>query len=257
METILGQCMYFGLSFSRVGADFRGLMAPIFVKTISQRFTNLIVTATKQFNIEMENYTLINKMTGGLSRSSQKMNSEDENSENFSPPESLLDFRPLANYCNGILNAFNELRLCAPLAIANPVTKAIESSLQQIAFTICAFYRQEQQAFSSNERDNFVRMCSCFVIDLCPYLQRCIHCLFPVKTMAAQLGINILALQKEGLTYLDQKLIVKPIEHLLPATEMVVSQIEKKKSEAIEGDSEHIVVKVDVPETSQTEVLVD
>ena len=34
--------MYFGLSFSRVGFDFRPLLAPIFEKTILAQFNKLV-----------------------------------------------------------------------------------------------------------------------------------------------------------------------------------------------------------------------
>lgn len=205
--------MYFGLSFSRVGADFRGLMASIFTKTITAKFCNSVQRRTKQFEVEIENYTLINKPASGLRR--QRKISEGLNEGN-QPPDTLLEFQPLAAYCNNLLTIFNELRLCAPVAIADDITKAIQSSLEAVARNVLSFYKQEQQAFTANERDNFIRLCSCFAYDLVPYIQRCLHFLFPPNVLATHLGINVLQLQKEGLTYLKQKQICEPMEYLLP-----------------------------------------
>ncbi|XP_055628823.1 conserved oligomeric Golgi complex subunit 8 [Toxorhynchites rutilus septentrionalis] len=211
-DTILGQCMYFGLSFSRVGVDFRSLIAPVFIRVISLNFQNAIVKITQQFEQDIEQYTLINKVPIGINRTK----SSDKSDNGNHPPESLLDFTPLAIYCNGVLTVFNELRLCAPIALAPTVTQVLEGSLENVCKNVLSFYRQEQQAFTPSEREYFIRFCSCFAYDLVPYLQRCIHFIFPPTTIASYLGINVLALQKHGLTYFRQKKILEPIERLLP-----------------------------------------
>lgn len=58
LASLLGQCMYFGLSFSRVGADFRALAAPIFVRTVQHNFEVAVRKATKKFEADMDKFTL-------------------------------------------------------------------------------------------------------------------------------------------------------------------------------------------------------
>ncbi|XP_058463297.1 conserved oligomeric Golgi complex subunit 8 [Malaya genurostris] len=227
-DTILGQCMYFGLSFSRVGIDFRSLIAPVFVKVIGLNFQTSIVKITHQFEQDLERYTLINKVPSSIKRTKALDNVENSNH----PPESLLDFTPLATYCNAVLMVFNELRLCAPIALASTVSEVLESSLKKLCKNILSFYRQEQQAFTALERECFIRFCSCFAYDLLPYLQRCIHLIFPPPTIANHLGINVLTLQKHEITYFSQKLILEPIANLLPDK---IDAVIKQVTEAIIG----------------------
>ncbi len=49
LDSVLGQCMYFGLSFSRVGADFRGLLAPVFQKAAIKGFAEAITEANDRY----------------------------------------------------------------------------------------------------------------------------------------------------------------------------------------------------------------
>lgn len=221
--------MYFGLSFSRVGADFRGLMVPIFIKVIVQSFGNSMSKVTQQFEMDMENYTLINKMTlnsiGNIGKTSLS------DAANLSPPETLLNFQPLALYCNGVLGALNELKQCSPIAVVNDITICLQKSLERVSVNILNFYRQEQQALGVKERDNFVKFCCSFAFDLVPYLQRCIHDIFPVGVMATHLGINAMTLQKDGISYLNKKEILESLEHLLPdKIETIIKEVSEMKT---------------------------
>jgi len=57
------------------------------------------------------------------------------------PPTILLDFYPLAAYCNDVLTAFNELRLCAPISLACDVASAVQDSLMLMNRITLAFHR--------------------------------------------------------------------------------------------------------------------
>lgn len=225
LDTILNQCMYFGLSLSRVGIDFRGVMSKIFIDVITKNCTRGIFNSTKQFEKDLELYTLINKNANEY-HSKSVLNKE----ENIAPPDTLLDFQPLAVYCNGILTTFNDLRVCTPVATANDITKSLQQSLENVAKTILSFYRQEQQAFIGTERECFIRFCTCFAYDLLPYLQRCLHILFPLTTVTQQLGVSNSFLQAEGFLYLNTKKILEPLDYLLPdKVEAIIQQVAEQK----------------------------
>ncbi|KAH8323542.1 hypothetical protein KR067_013234 [Drosophila pandora] len=231
VETVLGQCMYFGLSFSRVGADFRALMAPIFVDVIRCRFESSVEEVNVQFERELDRFTLINKVALHLHSRKQV----DPDQESFAPPETLLDFYPLAALCNGYLGALNELRLCAPLALATDVARCLERSLHLAAQRVLAFYRQEQQAFAGSEREAFIRLCSCLAYDLVPYVQRCIHGVFSPQALTVHLGISLLQLEQQQLTYLQQARILEPLKHLLPTKVLVQSQVQASEVPSAEA----------------------
>lgn len=198
--------MYFGVSFSRIGVDFRAQLVPIFLKTITKYLNVCVVRATKQFEIDMEHFTLINRDIVALKRN--KNEGLDSVKPTAASLESLLDFPPLAVYCNALTNIFNELRVCAPLAVAQPFVVMLENSLENVSKSILNFYRNEQQAFGPKEKESFLRMCSCFSFDLLTCLQEYINLIFPLKTKHIR--------QSESQMNLRNEKILEHIEHLLP-----------------------------------------
>ncbi|XP_008543468.1 conserved oligomeric Golgi complex subunit 8 [Microplitis demolitor] len=214
VDSILGQCTYFGLSFGRVGADFTTRMSMIFIQVISSKFIKNVNSATKKFDKDMETFTLINKIHRTDIKAETQIKSEN-------PPDQLVNFYPLAEYCNGLISTFNELRLCSPVALSEFCTSAIEESLLSVARGILVFYKQEQQAFATTERENMIKFVECFSDQLIPYVQFCLHAIFPPVQVAAHLGITVNHLQKEGITYLERKKIIEPLVSLLPIKSIV------------------------------------
>ncbi|XP_001604733.1 conserved oligomeric Golgi complex subunit 8 [Nasonia vitripennis] len=209
IDSILGQCTYFGLSFGRVGADFTGRMSDIFIKVISNKFESNVSKTTKKFEKDIDNFTLIHKSHKSDTKIETVMNSEN-------PPEQLVEYYPLAEYCNGLIAAFNELRLNTPVALAQSFTNLLQNSLHTVAKTMFSYYKKRQKNFTPADRENMVRFTECFSEQLIPYIQYCIHALFPPNQVATHLGTSVSQLQKEEISYLNQKSIVEPLESLLP-----------------------------------------
>ncbi|XP_004468179.1 conserved oligomeric Golgi complex subunit 8 [Dasypus novemcinctus] len=228
LDSLLGQCMYFGLSFSRVGADFRGQLAPVFQQVAISTFQKAIQEAIEKFQDEMNSYTLMSAPTI-LGSSNMPAAVPVTQPGTLQPPMVLLDFPPLACFLNNILVAFNDLRLCCPVALAQDVTGVLEDALAKVTKIILAFHRAEEAAFSVGEQELFVQFCIVFLEDLVPYLNRCLQVLFPPAQIAQTLGIPPTHLSKYGnLGHVNIGVIQEPLAFILPKREMVVSLDEKE-----------------------------
>ncbi|MEQ2262482.1 conserved oligomeric Golgi complex component [Xenotaenia resolanae] len=133
LDSLLGQCMYFGLSFSRVGADFRGQLAPVFQRVALETFQGAVQEAVEKFQEDMNLYTLIalpSVLGGTVPNVAPSVQPG-----TLQPPMALLDFQPLACFLNNILSAFNDLRLCCPLGLAQDVSRSLEDALKTVSST--------------------------------------------------------------------------------------------------------------------------
>lgn len=130
LDSLLGQCMYFGLSFSRVGADFRGQLAPMFQRVAAENFRKAVQEAADKFQEDMNLYTLI-ALPSALGGAVPPV-APGTQPGTLQPPMSLLDFQPLACFLNNILTAFNDLRLCCPVGLAQEVSACLEDGLIKV-----------------------------------------------------------------------------------------------------------------------------
>jgi len=96
MESIMAQSMYFGLSFSRVGADFRPLLVPIFLASIESYFVTQIDRSEDEFKHNMKSFHL----SDSISLFSSPIQSAIGVS--LQPPPSLLEYPPFAVLANGL-----------------------------------------------------------------------------------------------------------------------------------------------------------
>ncbi|XP_050350817.1 conserved oligomeric Golgi complex subunit 8 [Nymphalis io] len=201
-ESLLNQCMYLCLSFGRVGADLRCVLTPLFRNNILMQLNTGIDKVDIQFEYQMKSYKV-----------PSIKNVPRPPNENMAsgPPENLLDYYPLAEYCNGMLTVLNSLRLTAPLNIVKDVYRGFKKSFDKAAQILVAFYHREQQAFTEIEKQNFISLCVCFTEDLVPYIAKCLSQSFPSSQVAELLGITLTVLQDSKVLHLDQTEICKPL----------------------------------------------
>ena len=59
----------------------------------------------------------------------------------LSPPHSLLDYPPLATLTNVLIQAFNELRQCAPLAGGPEISQELRRLLESVVHDVVEYYK--------------------------------------------------------------------------------------------------------------------
>uniref|UniRef100_A0A2A4J7K6 Conserved oligomeric Golgi complex subunit 8 n=1 Tax=Heliothis virescens TaxID=7102 RepID=A0A2A4J7K6_HELVI len=208
-ESLLNQCMYLCLSFGRVGADMRCVLTPLFRNNILTQFHSGLEKADSQFDNQMRLYKVpsIKNVPRPISEGIST-----------GPPENLLDYYPLAEYCNGMLSVLNSMRVTAPLNIVKEVYNAFRESFNKAVQVLLAFYYREQQSFTDIEKQNFMSLCVCFTEDLVPYIAKCLAQSFPSTQVAELLGVTLTVLQESNILQVDQNSICEPLNCITGVT---------------------------------------
>ncbi|TFY55016.1 hypothetical protein EVJ58_g8514 [Rhodofomes roseus] len=156
LTSLLTQLTYCANSFARVGMDFKGLLAPIFIdavrmgvqnelegaadgwcdalkpstsykfKTASKRPSRFIVAAAAALSPPLPTDTQLQALSSGPPNV---------------PPPILVSYPPLATYTNAILTALNGLRLLAPVELLDDLLRALDASLARGLGTLLSLAR--------------------------------------------------------------------------------------------------------------------
>lgn len=212
IESLLGQAMYFGLSFSRVGYDFRPQLVPIFETAILKQLDR---TLNFDANVKLltDSFQALNLVKIGGMPLSYHQHKEDLSQ----PPLVLIDFPPLAHACNIILAGLNHIRLCAPLSIAGQVTARVAAFLHACVQLILKFRQSGHASWRDTEVLGFRALCGTLRSLLLPYVQACLSAVFPAQMLSNICGFSIADLQTKQLGFIKFDEICQPLEEFMPA----------------------------------------
>jgi len=199
-ESVMGQAMYFGLSFGRVGFDFRAQLAPLFSAAIEKQF---------MFKLSPETALKTASDTLSLMSLSSIPASTKLSAISLSPPLSLLDYPPLAHITNNILTALNEIRLVCPVSSVGKLTASVQNLLAKMTERLFDYYSTSKTGWGAAELEGWSQLCNAVKNVLLPYIQVALDAVFPPEKIQLVTGI------KSSCYSLDQKMILQPISSFI------------------------------------------
>lgn len=178
LASLLSQLQYCGLSLGRIGLDFRHIFVQSFEEAVQPMILKWIDSATEDL------VKIIVKSTEEAAAPSTWMSSkivsqtavganEEEKRHAFQPPLLLVGYPSLAIFTNGILSAFNALRLLPALSLFLPIQNHLEACFLEIGNALKQYSDQavshipDEVVYVQSFSAAFVRCCV-------PYLKFCL-----------------------------------------------------------------------------------
>ena len=184
LNTVLQQAMSCGHSLGRVGADFRSALAPLFNSAVMRIYTCHLNASRIQFEAMLEDHRWA-PVGSSIAKNQQDDRGHDHDTNEtegdtveYNPPLAILDSPPLAVFLNGILAAFNDLRLCAPLSLGRKLGIKLEETIIEAAKFMSGIGGPGGVFLKRSDRPHFIAMITS-LRDLClPHAARCLdHCM--------------------------------------------------------------------------------
>ena len=207
LKQLFEQFIQCGKQLSVKGADMRPVLQQIFSQRIMTMFSAGVDTSYKSFHLCLTNHVWMKHASHGREHKYDRVGGS------TAPPQVLRQYLPLGYLCNGILNAFNEFRRCAFVALTPQVIHALSAMLRQCVADVVAVY--ETQSLDETELQGYLAFVKVMTDDFMSYVAR---------------STDIMLSTSRG---------VSAREICLPLTEIYKQHVKpapKPKKEAPEGD---------------------
>ncbi|CEP14069.1 hypothetical protein [Parasitella parasitica] len=226
LASLLTQLQYCGMSLGRIGLDFRHVFVHSFEEAVLPMILQWIDNATEDLvqkisKASQESVAPSAWMSSKIA--SQNSNSKDEVKRHvFQPPMLLVGYPSLAVFTNGILSAFNALRLLPAISLYAPVQNHLDACFLEIGSALKQYcdqavsYVPDEATYLQSYSAAYVRCCL-------PYLESCLaDGIFGSMTISSTADEDMEALL---VTYLpvmkkedEEQIVSSTITDKLPAT---------------------------------------
>ncbi|KAL0136959.1 Dor1-like family-domain-containing protein [Mucor lusitanicus] len=181
LTSLLTQLQYCGMSLGRIGLDFRHVFVHSFEEAVQPMILRWIDSATEDLVQKITKASHESTAPSAWMSSKITSQSSSSNSENrgeakrhaFQPPMLLVSYPSLAIFTNGVLSAFNALRLLPAISLYIPVQNHLEACFLEIGTSLrqycdqAASYTPDEVTYLQSYSAAYVRCCL-------PYLKSCL-----------------------------------------------------------------------------------
>ena len=128
-DSIIDPCFYFGLSMARIGVIIKPRLSSVFQRMCLKKFRLSLDKAEKTFQESLSSFSL------------KEILNTDSNSATNAPFALIAEIPPLKWLLNGILMAFNDIRLVSSLSMGFNVTDVLNKSMMRSSEILVHFCR--------------------------------------------------------------------------------------------------------------------
>ena len=173
LSSLLSQVMYAGAALGRAGVEFRPLLPPLFEPALLSVFKTRLRRASEMFAESLDSFQWMRfKSHAALSAgAAEPVGAVEAGARKAAANmEDIIQLPPLAIFLNGLLDALNDIRGCAPTNMVSDAAQALQLALNHASARILASREDGGELWSD--------LCEVYATQLIPHIVACFEKLF-------------------------------------------------------------------------------
>jgi|EP01046_Picozoa_sp_COSAG06_P000882 hypothetical protein len=176
LSSLLSQVMYAGAALGRAGVEFRPLLPPLFEPALLSVFKTRLGRASEMFAESLESFQWMRfnshaALSAGAAVAADTAGAPEVGARKAAPNmEDVIQLPPLAIFLNGMLDALNDIRGCAPTNMVRDAAQALQMTLNDASAQILASREDGGELWAD--------FCEVYATQLIPHIVTCFEKLF-------------------------------------------------------------------------------